>query len=111
MYPDCRDYIASCPVNWDETRVLAAEFGQYTVVARRKGSKWYVGGITEWTPRDLTIDLSALKKNGAKATLFKDGANANRKGTDYKKVSVSIPTDGKMTVHMAPGGGFAMTID
>ena len=68
-------------------------------------------GITEWTPRDLTIDLSALKKNGAKATLFKDGANADRKGTDYKKVSVSIPADGKMTVHMAPGGGFAMTID
>ena len=109
--PECTDFIAGVPTTWDETRVLCGEVGKYVVTARRKGSKWYVGGITEWTPRDLTIDLSALKKNGAKATLFKDGANANRKGTDYKKVSVSIPTDGKMTVHMAPGGGFAMTID
>ena len=109
--PECTDFIAGVPTTWDETRVLCGEVGKYVVTARRKGSKWYVGGITEWTPRDITIDLSALKKNGAKATLFKDGANADRKGTDYKKVSVSIPSDGKMTVHMAPGGGFAMTID
>ena len=57
---ECTDFIAKIPTTYDETVVLAAEVGEYIVMARRKGSEWYIGGLTNWTPRDLTLDLSFL---------------------------------------------------
>ena len=100
----CTDFIAVVPVVWDETRVLDAKIGEYVVEARRKGNVWYVGGITNWTPRDLTLDLSFAK--GSSMKLYADGVNADRNAEDYKVETVPI-ADGKLTVHLAPGGGFA----
>ena len=47
---ECTHFIAAIPTVWDETRILAGEIGEYIVTARRKGSTWYIGGITDWTP-------------------------------------------------------------
>ncbi|MBQ0115285.1 MAG: glycoside hydrolase family 97 protein, partial [Bacteroidales bacterium] len=55
---ECTDFIASVPTTWDETRVLEAKIGECVIIAHRKGSKWYVGGITNWQERDVTVDLS-----------------------------------------------------
>ncbi|MBQ0115806.1 MAG: glycoside hydrolase family 97 protein, partial [Bacteroidales bacterium] len=55
---ECTDFIASEPTTWDETRVLEAKIGECVIMAHRKGSKWYVGGITNWQERDVTVDLS-----------------------------------------------------
>lgn len=104
------DYIAKIPTVWDETIILDGQIGEYIVVARRNGDTWYVGGLTNWTPRDLTIDLSALKVQGKQATLFKDGVNADRKAQDYKLEKQTIGNQ-KLTLHLAPGGGFAMRIE
>ncbi|MGN0069775.1 MAG: glycoside hydrolase family 97 protein [Prevotella sp.] len=107
--PECTSFIAGVPTAWDETRVLCAEIGQYIVTARRKGNVWYIGGITNWTPRDLTIDLSALGlKAGTPMTVFRDGVNAHRNARDYRKAEVSVPENGKLDIHLAPGGGFAV---
>jgi len=56
------DFIQKVPTTWDETRVLSGEVGKYIVVARRKGSDWYVGAMTDWTPRALEIHLNFLPR-------------------------------------------------
>ncbi len=109
--PECTDFIAGIPTVWDESVVLDGKMGEYIVTARRKGDTWYVGGITNWTARDVEIDCSFLKAGTHDATLFKDGANAHRIGRDYKSESFRIANDSKLKVHLAPGGGFALRID
>ncbi len=108
--PECTDFIAKIPTVWDETIPLKSEVGEYVAMARRKGAKWYVGAITDWTPRDLTLDLSPLKVAGKTATVFKDGVNAEKFAQDYVKTTLTIPADGKVIVHLAPGGGVALEI-
>ena len=103
--PECTDFIAKIPTIWDETRVLDGKVGEYIVTARRSGNTWYVGGITNREARDLTIDLSFL--NGKQMQLFKDGVNADRKGSDFK---LTNETAGRLTIHLAPGGGFAAKV-
>lgn len=107
----CTDFIAAVPTVWDETRILDGELGEYVVTARRKGDVWYVGGITNWTERDVEVDLSFLNDGSHQALLFKDGVNAHRIARDYKKESVSVDGKTKLKLHLAPGGGFAMRIE
>ena len=109
--PECTDFIAQVPTTWDETRVLQAKMGEYIVTARRKGNKWYVGGMTNWTPRDITIDLSFTGKGNAQAVFFKDGINADRAARDYKRTTTTLDTTQPLILHMAPGGGFAIEIE
>ena len=51
------DFIRQVPTSWDETRVLAGEVAEYVVIARRLGKDWYIGAMTNWTPRHLSIPL------------------------------------------------------
>ena len=108
--PECTEFIAKIPTVWDETIPLKSVIGEYVAVARRHGSTWYVGAITNWTPRDLTLDLAPLKVGGRTATAFVDGVNADKFAQDYKKKTLQIPENGQLPIHLAPGGGFAMVI-
>lgn len=103
---ECTDYIAQIPTVWDETIVLDGDMGEYIVTARRKGNDWYIGGITNWTPRDVTVDLSFLPEGSYVADWYVDGPNAHRNGNDYKHYTETVSGKTK-TIHMAPGGGFA----
>lgn len=106
---ECTSFIAGIPTVWDETRILAGELGEYIVTARRKGSTWYIGGITDWTPRDLQIDLSFVG-SAATAELFRDGVNADRKASDYRREEIRLDPSRPFAVHLAPGGGFTLKI-
>lgn len=106
--PESTDFIASIPTTWDESRVLCGQIGQYIATARRKGNTWYIGGITNKQARSLTLDLSFLPTTITKAIAFTDGVNANRKGSDYVRHEIEIPTNRQLTIDMQPGGGFAM---
>ena len=108
--PECTEFIAKIPTVWDETIPLKSVIGEYVAVARRHGSTWYVGAITNWTPRDLTLDRAPLKVGGRTATAFVDGVNADKFAQDYKKKTLQIPDNGQLPIHLAPGGGFAMVI-
>lgn len=111
-WPDCRDFITGVPVNWDETRVLAAEAGQYIVMAKRKGDKWYVGGITNETKREVEVTLSVLPEGkDMKMTSFVDGVNANRMAMDYRREQLSVNKNTKLQIKMARNGGFAAVIE
>lgn len=108
---ECADFIAEVPTVWDETRILDAAMGDYIVTARRKGNVWYVGGLTDWDPRDFEFDLSFLNPDTAyEATIFADGKNAHRAARDYFRSSQQVKAGEKMKIHAAPGGGFAVKI-
>ena len=102
--PECLDFISKVPVVWDERRVLSAKIGEYVIEACRKGDTWYVGGISNWEARTVNLDLSFIE--GKQMELFVDGINAHRHAEDYIKSVGTVPAT--LTVHLAPGGGFAL---
>ncbi len=104
--PEILDLLAKVPSVWDETRVLDGKVGDYVVIARRNGRDWYIGAMTDWTPRTLTIDLGFL--NGQTAEIWQDGVNANRWASDYKRSRQQIT--GKMEITLAPGGGWVARV-
>ena len=107
---ECTDFIATVPEVWDETLGLDGKVGEYITMARRYGSDWYVGAMTDWSARELTIDLSFLPEGSYVVELYRDGVNADRAACDYKKEVMDLPADRKITVKMAPGGGWAAKI-
>jgi alpha-glucosidase len=80
--PQMMEFLAPVPTEWDETKVLDGKIAEYVVVARRSGKDWYVGGMTNWTPRELDIDLSFLPDGNYSMESYQDGVNADRYGSD-----------------------------
>jgi alpha-glucosidase len=66
-----------------------------------------VGSMSNWTPRETTIDLSFLGDGNYKAVIFQDGINADRDATDYVRKEVNVTSKDKIAVQLAPGGGWA----
>ena len=111
MWPDCRDFITSVPVNWDETRVLVAEAGQYIVMAKRRGDQWFIGGITNDKQREVEVTLSFLPEGKElHMTSFVDGVNADRMAMDYRMEQRTVNRNTKLSIKMARNGGFAAAI-
>ena len=109
---DCVEFIAGLPVTFDETKVISGEMGKYIVTARRNGGSWFVGGMTDWEPRDITVDYSFLPEGATfKATMMVDGINADKQAQDYAKTTATVTRDTKTSVHLASGGGFAIRLD
>jgi len=108
---ECTDFITQVPVTWDETKSLHAEIGEVAVVAKRKGSKWFIGGITNGKERQLSLNLSFLTKGKSyHLTSFSDGINANRQAMDYKKSSQAVKSDSSIPVKLSRNGGYAAII-
>ena len=107
---ECLEFIAGVPTVWDETKGLCGEVGKYIAMARRSGDEWYVGAMTDWTSRELVLDLTFLPEGSYEVEIYRDGANAHRIARYYKKEVVELPSDRKLPVKMAPGGGFAAKI-
>lgn len=118
---ECTDFIAQIPTVYDQVVPLDGKLGEYVVVAKRKGSRWYVAAMNNWQARDLTIDLSPLLKLNAKtnrpeklsgkANIFADGINADREATDYKHTYQQISAGDKLQIHLAPAGGWTAIVE
>ena len=107
---ECLEFIAEIPTVWDDTKGLCGEVGKYIAMARRNGSDWYVGAMTDWSDRGLTLDLSFLPEGNYSVVLYRDGVNADRVACDYRKETINLPADRQLKIKMAPGGGFAAKI-
>ena len=107
---ECTSFITSIPTVWDHTISLDGAIGKYVAIARKKGKDWYVGAMTNWDERTLTLDLSFVGEGAFAAEVYRDGANAHRVASDYVKEVIDIPADRKLKISMAPGGGCAMKI-
>jgi alpha-glucosidase len=108
--PECLQWMAAVPTVWDETVALDGRVGDYAAIARRKGADWYVGAMTDWDARTLTLDLAAFLSEGTwQVEIFRDGPNAHRAARDYvretRTLSVS-PARHTLDIDMAPGGGW-----
>lgn len=109
---DCTKFITDVPVTWDETRALEAKAGEYAVVAKRKGNKWYIGGMTNNTERQLEMSLDFLNAGTSyKMTSFEDGINAGRQAMDYRRKESHVKSGDKIQIKMARNGGFAAVVE
>lgn len=118
---ECTDFISQIPTVYDQVVPLDGKLGEYVVVAKRKGNKWYIAAMNNWQARDLAVDLSRLvtpndktrklEKLNGKANIFADGINADREATDYKHTYRQVTSDDKLQIHLAPGGGWTAIVE
>ncbi|TAJ14348.1 glycoside hydrolase family 97 protein [Marinilabiliaceae bacterium JC017] len=104
--PECMEFLSPVPSVWDDTKVLDGKVGDYILMARKSGNNWFLGAMTDWDPRELTIDFSFLEEGSYTLTLWQDGANAHRSASDYKKMSQTVTKNTKLKINLAPGGGW-----
>jgi alpha-glucosidase len=107
---ECLEFLSKVPTVWDETHVLDARVADYILIARKSGEEWYLGAMTDWTPRELDIEMNFLPEGEFEAEVFKDGLNAHRYGSDYKKESIPLTNQDKLKIKLAPGGGWVARI-
>ena len=110
LEPSFMELIGSIPTTWDTTIVLDAKVGDYIVTARKKGTDWFVGAMTDWTARELSLDLSFLGEGIYEATICEDGINADRYASDYKLLNRQITKRESLKINMAPGGGYVLRL-
>lgn len=111
---DCTRFMTSVPVTWDETRAIESKVGEYVIVAKRKGNKWYIGGMTNNKEKERTFELSLdflTKDKSYKMTSFEDGINAGRQAMDYRMKEAAVSSGDKIKIKMARNGGFAAIIE
>lgn len=110
LEPEITRFITKIPTVWDDTQVLEAKFGEYIVMARKKGDDWYVAGITGSKEKQVIIDFSFLPNGVFSARVLKDGPNADRIGTDYLFENLKVSNNDKLKLKMVGGGGFVIQL-
>jgi len=111
---DCTRFITQVPTTWDETKALVAETGEVLVVAKRKGEKWFIGGMTnnEEQTRELTISLDFLQDGKTyHMSSFEDGINAGRQAMDYRKKESVVKKNDNLSIKMVRNGGWAAVLE
>lgn len=108
--PVCMEFLSAIPTTWDETIILHAKVSDYLAVVRRKANKWFIGAMTDWTPRDLKLDFDFLPDGNFQIDIWQDGVNADRHAADYVKFSQEVTNKSSLNIHLAPGGGWVAII-
>ncbi|MDK2969446.1 MAG: glucan 1,4-alpha-glucosidase [Bacteroidota bacterium] len=114
-FADAFQFIKDVAIDWDETRVLEAEPGQYITYARKaKGeNKWFVGNTNGYDARTSNIVFDFLPKNTIyEATIYSDAKDANYKTNPqaYQIKKMKVSSKSKLSLYCAPGGGYAISI-
>jgi hypothetical protein len=114
-YPDAFQFIKDVAVDWDDTKVLEAEPGDYLTIVRKAKNKnnWFLGAITDEHKRSTTINLDFLDTGKKyKATIYEDAAEAHWESNPkaYKIRTVIVDASSKLDLALAPGGGTAISI-
>jgi alpha-glucosidase len=101
------EFIEKVPTVWDDTRVPNGMPAEYVTIARRKGSEWYIGSMSNWDARDLNLELDFLGGGEYEAQVFADGPDADRVATSLDISTKRVTAKDRLTIHLAPGGGWA----
>ena len=104
------DFIVEVPTTWDETRFVVGEPGDFIVLARRSGDTWYLGGITDWTSREIEVPLDFLGDNQFAAKLFVDGSMDESKPNELTELKMSVNSSTPLKISLASGGGFVAVL-
>ena len=110
---DCTQFMAGVPIPTDETISLAAKVGEYAIVAKRKGDKWYIGGMTNNKEKERVFELPLdfLPEGSTwKMVSYEDGVNAYKQAMHYVKREQQVKKGQTIQVKMARNGGFAAVL-
>lgn len=101
------EFLTSFPTTWDDTRFIAGYPGEYVVIARQAGDRWYLGAMTNEQSRKVDVDTSFLPSGRYAVTCWTDGKNASDHPERVAKKTLKISSGEKISINMAQGGGFA----
>ena len=112
---DAFQFIRDVPVDWDDTKILEAEPGDYLTIARKEKGKdnWYLGAITDEHSRTVNVGLGFLEKGRKyKAIIYKDGPGADWKQNPeaYAIETLTVDSKSQLVIKLAAGGGAAVSI-
>ena len=110
---DAFQFIKDVAVDWSESRYLYAEPMDYIIVARKAKSsgEWFCGGVTDENARDFDVSLDFLEPGAWEATVYEDTEDADflSNPKSYGIRTLTVSGKDSVRVHMAPGGGFAIS--
>jgi alpha-glucosidase len=106
--PSFMEFLGRIPTTWDETIIPDAKVAEYIVTARKKDNDWYIGGMTNWTERDITVPLTFLDEGNYTAEICRDGVNADKYAADHILEKKEVNKGSRLMMHLAPGGGFVV---
>lgn len=110
-YPDIKNFLSTVPTVWDKTLPLDAELGKYILIAKQKGNNWYVGGMTNWDARTVTVNFDFLSPDVVyDAVIFRDSEASGSQPTQYVYRTRTISKGDQLTIDMAQGGGFVIQL-
>ena len=109
--PESMVFLQAVPTTWDQTVVLHAEVGKAAALARRSGKKWFIGALTDWTPRELTFKLDFLSRGKHTLRYWSDGPKASEDATDTAIGTSTVTAGSELKIKLAPGGGYAAIIE
>ncbi len=101
-------FLKEVPIEWDETHVIDSNPGEFTTIVRRHQNEWYLGSMTNWTPRTLAIPLRFLGAGTYTAEAYEDAADADKNPKHLLLSQKSVTSADTLTLHLAPGGGAAI---
>lgn len=107
------EFIANANIDFDETRVLNGEVGQYITTARRTGNNWLIGSATNEEERELSVELDFLDKDTSyEATIYadKEGSDWLSNPDEYSITKTSVKHGDTLTLHLAAGSGQAISL-
>ena len=104
------EFLKKVPTTWDETRVLSAKVSEFITIARRKNQQWFVGSITNSSPRSLNVSLDFLQEGEYEAEIYTDAADTglNPNHVIIRKQPVNRNT--LLSLNLGAGGGVAIHI-
>ena len=105
------EFLKEVPASWDDTRFLRGEVGEYIVMARKSGKRWYLGGMNNSIPREVILNLDFLPEGKYKLYYFVDTEKSNAEPTEINIGSENVEGGQLFKLRMEKGGGYAAYIE
>jgi alpha-glucosidase len=105
------EFLKVVPTTWDETRVLNGEIGEYVTIARRSGNRWFLGSMTNSTPRELDIALVFLEPGRYQLHLFRDAEESAEYPDRVEEETRTVSSGDKLHLKLTPAGGYACWLE
>lgn len=107
--PDApRNFLKTVPTAWDETRLLSGYPGEDIVIARKRGNKWYIGGLNGLDQaQTLSFKIDFIKQKKAKISIIKDGSGDQ----SFSNSTQSVTPGQKISINCLPRGGFVAVVE
>ncbi|MFN5822302.1 MAG: glycoside hydrolase family 97 protein [Novosphingobium sp.] len=115
-FPNELKFIRDVPTDWQETRVLNGEIGDYVTIARKErgGEGWYVGAVGDENAQTVSFKLDFLSPGKRyKAEIYRDGDDADYRTDKRHSIAIEskvLTSADSLTMRIAPGGGFAIRL-